>query len=65
MKGHLGGAGATEVGQDTPEAEREGKNTLFYLYLHSPTVCQCLPLSKYIGKPADTGGWQTNAARRD
>lgn len=65
MKGHVEGAGATEVGLATLEAEREGRNTLFYLYLHPPTVCQCLPLSKYIRKTADTGGWKTHAACRD
>lgn len=42
--------------------KRRGRNILVYLYFHPPFSCQCLPLSKSIRKPADTGGWQMQPA---
>lgn len=67
MKGHLGGARATEVAQDAHEAEGEGEEhpalSLFPpSYLSSVSTSGSQPIHQ-AGKAADTAGWQSSLQR--
>lgn len=61
MEGYLQGAGATEVGQDALDTEREGGGMSWFISLSALII---LPVSAItsIRKPADAGSWQMQPA---